>query len=144
MVSHHYHLVGSWEGGRSGQGSITVGGLQSPVSVPSEMKGQGIGTNPEELLLGSASTCYIITLGLMLNKREIAVKELSISSEGIAVEDPVLRFDRLIHRPVIVLENASEVDINRVERLAMEAEKNCMVSSAIRGNVEVSVESTVK
>jgi peroxiredoxin-like protein len=32
------------------------------ISIPKEMNGPGIGTNPDEMLLGAASTCYIIYL----------------------------------------------------------------------------------
>ncbi len=35
------------------------------------MDGPGVGTNPDEMLLGAAATCYIITLAAMLERSNI-------------------------------------------------------------------------
>ena len=35
------------------------------------MDGPGIGTNPDEMLLGAAATCYMITLAAMLERSQI-------------------------------------------------------------------------
>ncbi|MCL6626498.1 hypothetical protein [Alicyclobacillus shizuokensis] len=59
MAQHVYTYQGRWQGDRQGQGKIMVGGLQSLVSTPAQMGGPGIGTNPDEMLLGAAATCYM-------------------------------------------------------------------------------------
>jgi peroxiredoxin-like protein len=137
---HRYVLKGTWNGGRSGQGTIQSEGLKTDVSIPADMNGKGTGTNPEEMLLGAATTCYMITLGLMLEKRQIQVDDITVEAEGILVVDPVLRYDRIVYKPRITKKGADPDLVQRLETYAIHAEKNCMVSAAIRGNVEVTVE----
>jgi Predicted redox protein, regulator of disulfide bond formation len=52
-------------------GEIASGQLQTKVSIPPEMDGPGIGTNPDEMLLGAAATCYIITLAAMFERAKL-------------------------------------------------------------------------
>lgn len=61
MTMHHFHLSAEWPGGRNDIGTIQSGNLQTQISVPTEMEGPGIGTNPDEIFTQAASTCYIIT-----------------------------------------------------------------------------------
>jgi peroxiredoxin-like protein len=138
--THRFALRGSWKGGRDGKGTIEASGLKTEVSIPVTMNGLGIGTNPEEMLLGAATTCYMITLGLMLTKRGIEVDDLTVESEGILVQDPDLRYDRIHYKTFITKKHADPETVERLETLAIQAEKNCMISAAIRGNVEVTVE----
>ncbi|MFT9846929.1 SACOL1771 family peroxiredoxin [Aneurinibacillus sp. REN35] len=145
MAEHHFHLKATWQGGLQGEGQISVGNLQSEVSVPLVMNGPGVGTNPDEMLVGAAATCYLITLASVLENRKLMVSELTLESEGIVImEGHKPRFHRIIHRPVIVLAHeSSEEQLRDVAVLAERAEKACMISKAIRGNVEVSVEANV-
>jgi peroxiredoxin-like protein len=145
MSEHRFHLTAYWQGGLHGEGQISVGNLQSAVSVPKEMNGPGVGTNPDEMLVGAAATCYLITLGAMLANRRLALTELRLESEGIVVmEGNSPRFSKIIHRPVIVMENdATEEQVQTAVALAERAEKACMISKAIRGNVDVVVKPNV-
>lgn len=132
-----YTLHGTWTGGRSSSGQVEVGGLSSQISIPKELGGSGVGTNPEELLLSAASACYMITLGLLLTNRNIPYVRIDLESKAFVENDHGLRFDRIEHYPTIVVdEPGSEVELYK---LAEHAEHACMVSSAVRGNVEVTV-----
>jgi peroxiredoxin-like protein len=144
VSEHRILLHGTWQGGREGTGEIQTNGLSLPISVPANMKGAGEGTNPEELLLSAAASCYLITLGIMLKKRELPVQSIRLQSEGITVVDPVLRYDRIIHRPTILLQNPTEEQAELALSLAKQAELNCMVSNAMRGNVLFQVEPSVE
>ncbi len=53
MARHHFHLKASWDGGRNGQGTIEAGNLKQTISIPKEMDGPGVGTNPDEMLIGA-------------------------------------------------------------------------------------------
>jgi peroxiredoxin-like protein len=104
MEQHHFFLKANWSGGRNGSGFIDAGQLKTKVSIPPEMDGPGIGTNPDEMLLGAAATCYLITLAAMLERSSIPVNELTMESEGIVeVERGVITYKTIIHRPAITL-----------------------------------------
>ncbi|MED1204304.1 OsmC family protein [Heyndrickxia acidicola] len=142
MAEHHFHLTAEWPGGRNSVGIIDAGNLKTKVSIPPEMDGPGIGTNPDEMLLGAASTCYIITLAAMLERSSIETRSLSLESEAVVeVIRGVNTFKRIVHRPFIVLPSESSKElVEKVQKLAEKAESSCMISKAVMGNVELALE----
>jgi peroxiredoxin-like protein len=142
MATHRFSLKGKWSGGLMGSGTIEAGNLKGEISVPSELKGPGRGTNPEEMLLGAAATCYLITLAAILEHRKIPVAQLELSSEAeMTAEGASHKFLKIIHRPAVALSQTADPELKETVRIATErAEKACMVSNALRGNVTVTVE----
>jgi peroxiredoxin-like protein len=142
MAEHHFHLKANWPGNRNDIGEIQTGHLQTQISIPKEMDGPGIGTNPDEMLLGAAATCYIITLAAMLERSSVAKEKLHMDSTAIVdVTNGVFTYKKIIHRPTIVLTNAKDMVVT--ERLAVKAEQTCMISKALRDNVEIELEPTI-
>ncbi|EIT86389.1 osmotic stress regulator [Fictibacillus macauensis ZFHKF-1] len=145
MAEHTFHLKANWPGLRNDIGEIETAHLKTAISIPTEMDGPGIGTNPDEMLLGAAATCYIITLAAMMERSGLTKKSLTMSSEGIVDEtNGVITYKKIIHKPVIVLaQNASSHDVKRAQRLAEKAEASCMITRAVQGNIDVSLEATI-
>lgn len=145
MAEHQFQLKAYWPGLRNDVGEIETGGLKTKVSIPPEMEGPGIGTNPDEMLLGAAATCYIITLAAMMERSKLEKENLTMESTGIVdVTKGVITYKKIIHRPVILLKaDATEKDHSLGRKLAQKAEASCMISRAIKGNVEVELEETI-
>ena len=135
MAEHHFHLTANWPGLRNDVGTIEAGNLTTEVSIPPEMDGPGIGTNPDEMLLGAAATCYIITLAAMMERSKLEKEALTMESVGIVdVTNGVITYKKIIHKPHIVLKSdATEKDEALAQRLAEKAETSCMISRAIQG-----------
>lgn len=146
MAEHIFKLQAEWPGGRNAVGTIDAGNLKTEISIPKEMMGPGVGTNPDEMLLGAASTCYLITLAAMLERAHIAPKSLTLQSEGLVdVTNGVFTYLKITHHPTITLrEDATERDITKVQKLAEKAEQTCMISKAIQGNVTLALKTTIK
>ncbi|MFS0654825.1 OsmC family protein [Bacillus sp. 179-C3.3 HS] len=146
MTRHHFHLQASWPGLRNDVGTISCEQLKTNVSIPKEMDGPGIGTNPDEMLLGAAATCYIITLAAMMERSQLEKEDLTMHSEAIVdVTNGVFTYEKIIHRPVITLKTtASSQEIDLARKLAHKAESSCMISRAVQGNVEISLEETIQ
>jgi peroxiredoxin-like protein len=110
------------------------------------MGGPGVGTNPDEMLLGAASTCYLITLAAMLERAGIVPISHTLHSEAtVDVTNNVFTFESIVHRPTIVLKEGTQMAIvEHVHRLAMQAEGACMISRAVAGNVQVSAEPVIQ
>src|SRR4051812_12570448 len=146
MAEHHFHLKAYWPGLRNDVGKIEADHLVTKISIPKEMNGPGIGTNPDEMLLGAAATCYIITLAAMMERSGLAKENLTMESEGIVdVTKGVLTYKKIIHRPQVILKtDATETDIRLAEKLARKAETSCMISRAIQGNVEMELQVRVE
>ncbi|HZG72415.1 MAG TPA: OsmC family protein [Chondromyces sp.] len=146
MAEHHFYLTANWPGLRNDVGEIKTKNLHTKVSIPPEMDGPGIGTNPDEMLLGAAATCYIITLAAMMERSQLEKVNLTMESEGIVdVTKGVITYKKIIHRPEIILQpNATERDQQLARKLAKKAETSCMISRAVQGNIEIELDVTIK
>lgn len=146
MAEHLFELKASWPGGRNSEGYIEAGNLKTKISIPLEMDGPGVGTNPDEMLLGAAATCYLITLAAMIERADLPLNEMSLASEGIVdVTSGVITYKKIIHKPFVRLtEEATKEDLSKLEKLINKAEKSCMISRAIQGNVEIELKPTIK
>ncbi|HET7579917.1 MAG TPA: OsmC family protein [Bacillales bacterium] len=142
MAEHTFHYEGSWNGGREGKGRIKSGNLSSVISTPASMNGLGEGTNPDELLLGAAGSCFLMTLAFVFERAQIEVKELTVASTGTVSESGGLHFKKIVHRPHILL--PVDTDLEKIDALIKKAESRCMVSKALHGNVEILVEPEVE
>lgn len=138
-MKHPFHLKAVWNGGRNSEGHIDAGGLKTVISIPQEMGGPGTGTNPDEMLLGAAATCYLITLAAMLERSGITPLELTLESEAtVDVTNNVFTYERITHKPRIMLRaDVTEAERTKAERLAHKAEESCMISRAVAGNVAI-------
>lgn len=138
-VEHIFKLQTSWDGGRNDSSSIQCENLITTISIPSGMGGPGIGTNPDELLLSAAASCYIISLAAMLERSNVKAR-LVLQSDGIVqVEKNVFSYKQIIHNIEIFLEEDNDSHKRIAGRLALKAEETCMISKALRGNVEIKV-----
>lgn len=146
MTEHLFHLTARWPGERNAVGDIKAGNLQTNVSIPKEMDGPGIGTNPDEMLLGAAATCYMITLAALLERAHIQTNTQTLQSVGtVDVTNGVFTYKKIVHKPTITLmPDATAAQIERVNRFAIKAEETCMISKALRGNVQLEVEATIQ
>jgi peroxiredoxin-like protein len=146
MAEHIFHLKANWPGLRNDVGEIETGNLITKVSIPPGMDGPGVGTNPDEMLLGAAATCYIITLAAMMERSHLQKETLMMESEGIVdVTNGVFTYKKIIHRPHIVLKpGAIEKEVAMAKRLTKKAETSCMISRAIQGNVEIELQAIVE
>ena len=66
--------------------STNVGNVQSDIlseniSIPASLGGVGIGTNPDEMLVSAASSCYIISLAATLERAKFT--DISIEQQSI-------------------------------------------------------------
>lgn len=142
-MQHTFLLHTQWNGGRNAVGELQADRLTTKISIPPEMDGPGIGTNPDEMLLGAAATCYIISLAAMLERTKIDAS-LKMKSEGIVdVTNGVFTYEQIIHHVTITLKNTSDNNQKMAERLAIKAESTCMISKALKGNVTIHLHVTI-
>ncbi|WP_285141687.1 SACOL1771 family peroxiredoxin [Lactococcus petauri] len=136
MAKHIFKSQINWPGGRNAIGKLEAGALQEKISIPSVMDGPGVGTNPDEMLLGAASTCYTITLAALLERNEITVLDFKVESEAtVSVEKGVFAYEKIVHD--LYLKIDEKADYDKTYRLAQYAETSCMISRAVQGNVAI-------
>lgn len=136
MPKHLFQSHITWPGGRNAIGDLqTAAGIEK-ISIPTTMAGPGIGANPDELLLAAASTCYTITLAALLERNQINTLDFQVDSEAtVSVDKGVFKYEDILHKLRLQLEK--EADYDKAYKLAEFAERSCMISKALQGNVSI-------
>lgn len=136
MVKHLFNAHIDWVGGRNSIGDLQAGALNEKISIPKTMDGPGVGTNPDEMLLGAASTCYSITLAAMLERNDILLEHLKVDAKGVVdVTKGTFTYEKITYH--VAMKLTKESDEVKAIKLAKRAESSCMISRAIQGNIEL-------
>ncbi|MBS1724214.1 MAG: OsmC family protein [Armatimonadetes bacterium] len=146
---HEYPVTLTWSGGRDGSGQVGAdrSGVKVPISVPEEFGGTGSGgTNPEELLAASVTSCYSITFGIIAANRKLPFTALEVKAVGEVEESgPQFTYRKLTVRPTIKLPgDATDEQVTLAEDIAHKADAYCIITNAVRDKVQIVVEPTVQ
>lgn len=114
------------------------GVLRAATATQTELGGPGTGTNPEELMAAAHANCFTSTLTSIARSRHVDLESVETSAttrlewgEG---HDHHLASSKLAIR---VRSNSPE---ETVRSLVLQAERECPVCMAIRGNVDMTVD----
>jgi osmotically inducible protein OsmC len=121
-------------GGRNGHGRTTDGELDVDLRIPTEMGGEGGGTNPEELFAVGWAACFESALAGVARRRQLDVGEVSIDSaiSLSPVGDGSFRLSASLN---VSIPSVSDRDV--AADLIRGAHEVCPYSNATRGNVDV-------
>jgi len=123
------------EGGRSdGHGRTADGALEVDLRLPTEMGGQGGGTNPEELFAVGYAACFEGALGAAARRSKQEVTDVAIDSKVSLLPTEERGFKLAVELDVTlpsVADNAQAVELVRA------AHQICPYSNATRGNIDV-------
>jgi Ohr subfamily peroxiredoxin len=121
-------------GGRAeGHGRSSDGALEVDLRTPSEMGGEGGGTNPEQLFAVGYAACFEGALAAVARRQKAETGDVEIDSKVklITAEDRSFGIAVELHVSL-----PSVADDDAVE-LVRAAHRVCPYSNATRGNVEV-------
>lgn len=139
---HAFHLNGVYVGKGDGDGVIRFDwGGTLEYGLPVSTGGKPGRSNPEEMLVGAVASCYAITLALLVEKRRLPVSKIEVSVDGLMVRQPdhTLRFTQIHLHPKITVPEVTPTNEEALLGAAHKAERYCLVSNALRGNVEITV-----
>ncbi len=144
MIMHDFKVQTNWENGRSSIGDFKADHIDGKISIPSELGGPGDASNPDELLVAAASSCYIISLAAALERARFTNVKITLNSVGTASlsKSGKFKMETITHYPTVSTDDTEKLE-KRIEKLIEIADNNCMVSNAIRGNVEIIVKPTI-
>jgi lipoyl-dependent peroxiredoxin len=135
----------TWNGDlASGEGSVTAGSgifTDIPVSWPSRIEPQGP-TSPEELLAAAHAACYAMAFSGGLGRRGTPPEHLHVEAE--------VTFDKVgdgwgvTSSRLTVLGHVSGISAADFEAAAQDAKDACPISSALKGNLEITVDATLE
>jgi lipoyl-dependent peroxiredoxin len=122
-------------GGRAdGHGRTSDGVLEVDLRLPTEMGGQGGGTNPEELFAVGYAACFEGALGVVARRAKLEAGDVGIDSKVSLSPDGKGGFQLGVELDVRL---PSVEDAQAAKDLVKAAHQVCPYSNATRGNIEV-------
>lgn len=141
MHQHDFKVQTSWQGGRNNVGNVQSDILSENISIPASLGGVGIGTNPDEMLVSAASSCYIISLAATLERAKFTDISIEQQSIGTAcLNNGKCSMSKIVHHPHIQIPSDQIAQLEkRLPKLITIADNNCMISNAVRNNVDIKI-----
>jgi osmotically inducible protein OsmC len=122
-------------GGRAeGHGRTSDGALEVDLRLPTEMGGQGGGTNPEQLFAIGYAACFEGALGAAARRSKDELGEVAIDSSVSLLPTEERGFKLAVTLAVTL---AGIEDSAKASELVAAAHQICPYSNATRGNIEV-------
>jgi osmotically inducible protein OsmC len=121
--------------GRQGHVRSTDGKVDLDLSIPKEMGGDGVGSNPEQLFASGYAACFHSALQTVARK---AKAELGDSTVGALVgigPDDAGGFQLEVTLEVVI----PDLPHDLAQELVEQAHQVCPYSNATRGNIEVTL-----
>jgi len=147
--SHQYRVVVTWTGDR-GEGTSSYGAysrdheISSPdghkptilASSDPAYRGDSARWNPEELLVASLAACHKLWYLHLCADAGVVVTAYADLADGWMApdEDGVVRFTRVLLRPVVTIATSSDVELAR--SLHAEAHRRCYIANSVSFPVE--------
>jgi osmotically inducible protein OsmC len=123
-------------GGRAeGHGKTSDGVLEVDLRLPSEMGGEGGGTNPEQLFAVGYAACFEGAIGAVARRLKQEAGDVEIDSKVSLNPGPERTFVLSVELDVTL----PSVEGDAAVELVREAHKVCPYSNATRGNIDVTL-----
>jgi len=124
-------------GGRAnGHGRSADGALEVDLRLPSELGGEGGGTNPEELFAVGYAACFEGALGTVARRAKQDVGDVAIDSKVMLLPTEERGFKLAVELDVTL---PAVEDSARAIELVRLAHQVCPYSNATRGNIDVAL-----
>jgi lipoyl-dependent peroxiredoxin len=137
MAKTVYTAEATVTGGRAeGHGVTSDGALDVQLRLPTEMGGQGGGTNPEQLFAVGYAACFEGALGVVSRRERAEVGDVSIDSRVSLITTGERGFNVAVELHVTL---PLLTDTEQAVKLVAAAHEVCPYSNATRGNVEVTL-----
>lgn len=133
-------ISAGWSGTSSGDGSIVLGRGSLEFGKPVEFGGKPGRTDPEQMLLASVASCWMITFASMAERRGLPPMQIEMAAEGEIVKtDYGAKIAAFVLRPLVTVSGELRDKVDTILQLADHVEKYCLVGKAISRDVRISV-----
>jgi len=135
-----------WEGGlKDGKGTISASGgafSNAPYSFVRRFEGGSTGTTPEELIAAAHASCFSMALAAALEKN--GTPSTSIETTASATLEKVGDAMTITTMQLNTVGVVPNVDDATFQRLAAATKDGCIVSRALKGNMEFKLTATLR
>ena len=135
MAKTVYTAEATVTGGRAeGHGVTSDGTLDLQLRLPSEMGGNGGGTNPEQLFAVGYAACFEGAIGVVGRRERAEVGDVSIDSRVSLITTEERGFNVAVELHVTLPQVS---DPEQAVQIVAAAHEVCPYSNATRGNIDV-------
>jgi osmotically inducible protein OsmC len=137
MAKALYTAEATVTGGRlKGHGKTTDGVLEVDLRIPTELGGEGGGTNPEQLFAVGFAACFEGALSTVSRRQKVAADDAVIDSKVSLVANESRGFDVAVELGVTL---PSIDDDEAAIEVVKAAHQVCPYSNATRGNIDMTL-----
>jgi osmotically inducible protein OsmC len=133
LYTAHAHVTG---GRVHGHGRTDDGALEVDLRTPTEMGGEGGGTNPEQLFAVGYAACFEGALGVAARREKLTIDDAAIES-GVSLIPTEERGFKLAVELDVTLPSVQNPE--QAVALVAAAHQICPYSNATRGNIDVTL-----
>lgn len=141
MHQHDFKVQTSWQGGRNNVGNVQGDILSENISIPASLGGVGIGTNPDEMLVSMLH--HVISSHYLTTLERAKFTDISIEQQSIGtacLNNGKFSMSKIVHHPHIEIPSDQIAQLEkRLPKLITIADNNCMISNAVRDNVDIKI-----
>jgi osmotically inducible protein OsmC len=123
---------------RAGSGAFTL-----PVTFPARIGEPAGHTSPEELIAASHAACYAMALNATVGRKGGSIGRTRVTAT-VTADKGEAGIRILSSKLKVVAEGLQGIDTGQFADVAREAEGKCPVSNALRGSLQIELETEVR
>lgn len=146
MATFSRHVTVDWTGSlMEGQGTARAGtgAFSLPVTFPRRIGEPEGMTSPEEFIAAAHAACYAMALNATLGRKGAKAASARVTAT-VTAERTDAGIKLVSSRLSVVAEGLEGLAAAQFGEVAREAEGRCPISNALRGNLAIEVEATVR
>jgi len=122
--------------GRDGRAVTSDGKLDLDLSLPVEMGGDGVGTNPEQLFAAGYAACFATSMKLVAPRKNLDVSDASVTAEVDLAPNGAGGYKLDV---TLRIKLPDDVALPVARELVEATHHVCPYSNATRGNIPVNL-----
>ena len=128
-----------------GKGTANAGtkAFSLPVSFPSRIGESGGNTSPEELMAASHASCYAMALNATVGRKGGSIGRTRVTAT-VTADKGDAGITLTTSKLKVVAEGLQGIDRSEFAEVAREAESKCPISNALRGSMQIELETEVR
>jgi osmotically inducible protein OsmC len=126
-----------------GTAKAGTGAFNLPVTFPSRIGEPAGHTSPEELVAAAHASCYAMALNATLGRKNASAARTVVTAT-VTADKGDAGIKLTTSKLSVTAEGLKGLDAGQFAEVAKEAEGKCPISNALRGNLQIDVEATVK
>ena len=146
MATFERHVDVEWQGSvmeGKGEAKAGTGAFSLPVSFPARIGEPGGKTSPEELMAAAHAACYAMALNATLGRKNASAARTLVSATVTADKGEAgIKLTTL--KLSVVAEGLQGVEKGDFAAVAKQAEAACPISNALRGSMQIELETEVR